>query len=230
MKTTIFIFCTLLLAACSSAPPTIQQGPEAEVTYDGLHKVDNARFGQAWADPDIDYSVYNKIMPGEAFFEFRAVKKTSTSSLQHARHNENEYWIDDEDKQKLIDEVTAIFKEELGKSTRFTITTEPGPDVLMIRGGLHDIVSNVPPEMIGRGDIYLDSVGEATLILEGIDSMSGETIFRAMERRSTERPGGSGAPGTMMVANTVTTWAEVRRLARRWATALREGLDSIPRS
>jgi hypothetical protein len=230
MKTMTFILSTLLLVACSSAPPTIEQGPDAEVTYDGLHKVDNARFAQAWADPDIDYSVYNKIMPGEAFFEFRAVKKSSKSSLQTTRSSENEYWIDDEDKQKLIDEVTAIFREELGKSTRFTITTEPGPDVLMIRGGLHDIVSNVPPELIGRGDIYLDSVGEATLILEGIDSMSGETIFRAMERRSAERPGGSGAPGTMMVSNTVTTWAEVRRLARRWATALREGLDSIPRS
>jgi hypothetical protein len=51
-----------------------------------------------------------------------------------------------------------------------------------------------------------------------------------MERRSAERLGGSGAPGTMMVSNTVTTWAEVRRLARRWATTLREGLDSIPRS
>jgi len=28
-------------------------------------------------------------------------------------------------------------------------------------------------------------------------------------------------------ANTVTTWAEVRRWARRWATRLVEGLDSI---
>lgn len=225
MKKMIFMFSTLLLVACSSAPPTIEQGPEAEVTYDGLHKVDNARFAQAWADPDIDYSAYNKIMAAEAFFEFRAVKKSSTSSLQRASSSETEYWIDDKDKQKLIDEVTAIFREELGKSTRFTVTAEPGPDVLIIRGGLHDIVSQVPPDMIGRGDVYLRSVGEATLILEAVDSMSGETIFRAMERRSAERSG-----GTMQAANTVTTWAEVRRLARKWATTLREGLDSIPAS
>jgi hypothetical protein len=226
MKTIILLLSTLfLIIACSSAPPTIQQGPNAEVTYDGLHKVDNARFSQAWADPDIDYSIYNKIMPGEAFFEFRAVKKSSTSSLHSTRSSETEYWIKDEDKQKLIDEVSAIFREELGKSTRFTITSEPGPDVLIIRGGLHDIVSKVPPDMIGRGGIYLDSVGEATLILEGVDSMSGETIFRAVERRSAERSG-----SMMMEANTVTTWAEVRRLARKWATTLREGLDSIPRS
>ena len=42
---------------------------------------------------------------------------------------------------------------------------EPGPDVLIISGGLHDIVSNVPPPTVGRSDIYLSSVGEITLIL-----------------------------------------------------------------
>ncbi len=226
MKSTIFLLTALLfIVACSSATPTIQQGPDAEVTFDGLHKVDNARFAQAWADPDVDYSAYNKIMPGEAFFEFRAVKKTSGAPMQRTINDEDEFWIDDKDKQKLVDEVTQIFKEEMAKNTRFTVATEPGPDVLIIRGGLHDIVSRVPPDMIGRGEIYLRSVGEATLILEAADSMSGETIFRAVERRSAERTG-----GPMTQANTVTTWAEVRRLARKWATTLREGLESIPRS
>ena len=230
MRVKAFLILAVTLAGCSSAPPTIETGPEAEVTFDGLHKVDNARFEQAWADPDIDYSVYNKILPGEATFEFRAVKKSTSAPLQRTSSSQTEYWIDDEDKQKLIEEVTAIFREELAKSTRFTITDQAGPDVLILRGGLHDIVSLVPPDMVGRGDIYLSSVGEATLVIEAVDSLSGETIFRAVERRSAERPGGSGSPGSMMVSNTVTTWAEVRRLARRWATTLREGLDSIPRS
>jgi hypothetical protein len=222
MKLPIFLPAALLLVACSSAPPSIQTGPGAEVTFDGLHRVDNARFEEAWADPDIDFPAYKKIMPGEAFFEFRAVRQRASDSMQR-RSGDTEFWIDDDDKQKLIDEVSAIFREELQKSTRFAIVTEPGPDVLIIRGGLHDIVSQVPPEMIGRGDIYLRSVGEATLVIEGIDSMSGETIFRAVERRSAERVG-----ETAFLANTVTTWAEVRRLARHWATTLREGLDSIP--
>jgi hypothetical protein len=76
--------------------------------------------------------------------------------------------------------------------------------------------------MVGRGDIYLSSVGEATLVLELKDSLSGETIYRAIDRRAAERAG-----GTMMTSNTVTTKSEVRRLAQRWATRLREGLDSI---
>jgi hypothetical protein len=74
---------------------------------------------------------------------------------------------------------------------------------------------------VGRGDIYLSSVGEATLVIEARDSLSGETIFRAIDRRAAERM------GEMINANAVTSWAEVRRMARRWATRLRDGLESL---
>jgi len=59
--------------------------------------------------------------------------------------------------------------------------------------------------------------------LEVVDSMSGEVIARAVERRAAQRAGGQ-----MVLANTVTTWTEVRRLARGWATKLRDGMDSVP--
>jgi hypothetical protein len=221
MKKILLTFAAMAIAGCSSAPATIQQGADAEVSFDGLHAIDNSIFKQAWADPDIDFSRYSKIMPGGAFFEYRAVKKTSSTT--RARASGDEFYIDDQAREKLKGLATEIFSEELAKSTRFTVTDTSGPDVLIIRGGLHDIVSRVPPEPIGRGDIYLSSVGEITLILEVVDSMSGEVIFRAVERRAAERGGGMA-----IRANTVTTMAEVRRLIRRWATTLRDGLDSIP--
>jgi len=221
MKYAIFIAAILLLAGCAGEP-TIQQGPGAEVTYDGLYRIDNSAFREAWADPDIDWSRYSKIMAGGAVFEFRAVKKTSGTQRQSS--TQNEFWIDDKAREKLKEEVSTIFREELGKSERFTMTETPGPDVLIIIGGLHDIVSRVPPDLVGRGDIYLSSVGEATLILQVVDSMSGEVIARAVERRRAERSGGTVA----MVSSPVTTWAEVRRLARLWARKLRNGLDSLP--
>ncbi len=221
MKKIFFTFAAMAIAGCSSAPPTIQQGPDAEVSFDGLHVVDNAAFAAAWADPDIEFSRYSKIMPGGAFFEFRAVKRTSRTTT--ARSREREFYIDEDARERLEREVTAIFTEELAKSTRFTVVDEPGPDVLIIRGGLHDIVSFVPPQPIGRGDIWLSAVGEITLLLEVVDSLSGEVIARAVERRAAQQGGGMA-----IRANTVTTWAELRRLARRWATTLRDGLDSIP--
>jgi hypothetical protein len=87
---------------------------------------------------------------------------------------------------------------------------------------LHDIVSNVPPDRAGRSEVFLSSVGEATLILEAVDSLSGEVIFRAVERRA-------AGPSTGGVrVNSVTTWSEVRRMVRRWATTLQKGMDSLP--
>ncbi len=225
MKLKMLIIFAFVVAGCTSTPPSIQEGPDAEVTFDGLHRIDNSIFAAAWADPDIDFSRYNKVMPGGAFFEFRAVKRTTGTTTGRNVAGRNEFYIDDKDRERLETEVSNIFQEELAKSTRFQITEEKGEDVLILRGGLHDIVSRVPPQMMGRGEIYLSSVGEATLVLEIADSMSSETIFRAIERRAAQRPGGTAiAAGS----NSVTTWAEVRRLARRWATTLRDGLDSVP--
>lgn len=219
MKKLTIIVLTALAVGCAQTP-SIQQGPDAEYTFDGLVRIDNSRFKDAWVDPDIDLSRYNKIIVGNAEFEFRAAKKTSSATF--TRSNESEFWISDQNKQKLIETVSEVFRDELQKSEHFSIVDKPGPDVLILIGGLHDIVSRVPPDQIGRGEIYLASVGEATLVLEARDSLSGETIYRSLDRRSAEQ-----VDGQMIRSNSVTTMSEVRRLARRWATRLREGLDSI---
>jgi len=220
MKVLISFATILLLVGCAPAP-SIQQGPDAETTFDGLVRIDNSRFANAWIDPDVDLSQYDKIMVGDAVFEFRAVKKSNSSTAMR-RANESEFWISDKNKASLIEVVSEAFRKEVQKSEHFTAADAPAPDVLIIVGGLHDIVSRVPPDMVGRGDIYLSSVGEATLVLELKDSLSGETIYRAIDRRAAERVGDQ-----MMVSNTVTSTSEVRRLAQRWAIRLREGLDSV---
>ena len=220
MKTLLSTTLVLLLTGCAPAP-TIQQGPDAEITFDGLVRIDNSAFSKAWIDPDVDLTQYTKIMPGGAEFEFRAVKKSnSTSAIR--RMDESEYWISDENKEKVREIVTEAFREELLQSKHFEFANTRGPDTLIIVGGLHDIISRVPPDLVGRGEIYLASVGEATLILEAIDSLSGETIYRAIDRRSAEQAGGN-----LERSSSVRTTAEVRRLAKRWASRLRVGLDSI---
>jgi hypothetical protein len=219
MKKLMAVVTAIFIAGCATEP-AIQTGPNAETTFDGLVRIDNARFAAAWIDPEVDLKQYTKIIPGGAEFEFRNVQKVSASAAR--RSNEREFWISDSNKQRLVDTVTEVFREELQKSEYFTVTDEPGPDALIIVGGLHDIVSQVPPEDVGRSEVWLRSLGEATLVIELRDSLSNEVVYRAVERRAAENAGGQ-----MMRANTATTWAEVRRWARRWAVSLREGLDSI---
>ncbi len=219
MKSLMVVLFLLLIVACTSAPPALQTGPGAEYTFDGLVRVDNSRFRHAWADPEVDFSQYNKVMPGGAQFEFRAVSKTA-GRMSMSRASRREFWISDANRDKLVDTVSGIFREELSKAQGWEAAEEVGPDVLILRGALLDIVSFIPPEMTGRSEIYLSSVGEATLVVEGIDSMSGEVVFRAVDRRSTDATGGG----------TIRAWSEVRRWARRYATILREGLESIHNS
>jgi hypothetical protein len=206
------------MMGCAQQQPTLQTGAEAEVTHDGLVRIDHSAMQYAWIKPDINLSAYNKFMVATPEFEFRAVRNSSTS---YRRSSQNEFAISDSGKQKLIETIEDVFQDELSKSKYFTRVDKPGPDVLLIEGALLDIVSRVPPDIVGRGDIYLDRVGEATLVLQLVDSMSGETLARAADRRAAE-------PATGGVrASTVTSIAEVRRLARRWATRLREAMDEL---
>lgn len=220
MKKLALIVGAALLYGCA-AEPTIDTSPDAEMSFDGLAPVANSRLGNAWVDPNVDLTQYNQLIIGRADFEFRNVPQVRPSSAERLR-GDGEYWISDQDREKLIDNVTEVFREEIGKSEHFTITEERGANALIIVGALHDIVSNVPPDRVGRSEVWLSSVGEATLIIEARDSLSGKTVFRAIDRRRAEQIGNN-----FIRSNSVTTWAEVRRLARSWATRLREGLDSI---
>jgi hypothetical protein len=222
MKLVLPLILVFTLAACA-ANPTMQTGPDAERSYDGLVKIDGSRFREAWADPDAEWARYNKIMGGGSSFEFRAVKKSNRTGLSAIRTSNGEFWIDEDARIRLEQTVSEVFREELGKSERFEFTDTAGHDVIIIRGGLSDIVSNVPPQQAGRSDLYLRQVGEATLTIEVLDSNSREVIARVIERRAAGR-----ANDNMMNANSVSTWAEVKRLARTWASKLRSGIDSLP--
>ena len=79
---------TLALMAGCASEPSLQTGPNAEVTFDGLVRIDNARFAGAWIDPEINLARYTKVMPGGASFEFRAVKEISASAARSSNNRE----------------------------------------------------------------------------------------------------------------------------------------------
>jgi hypothetical protein len=207
-------------AVVNHAVATSHQELPDNTTFDGLVEVKKSSFKRAWVDPTVDFSRYTKVMPGDTHFEFRAVRERSTSSSRSS--SASEFYIPEESRHKLIEIVSEVFEEELAKSEYFTMVTEPGPDVLILDGAMLDIVSRVPPQQAGRHEVYISRVGEITLVLQLRDSMSGETLARAAERRALQPAGRSGVQ-----ANVVTTWNEVRRVARRWGSKLRKGLDDF---
>ena len=206
---------TVLGTACATNL-TIDTSADAEVSFDGLYPVEGTRVSKAWARRDLDLSGYNKIMLEGVGIQYRPVKKVATT-----RTGGTEFPIPSERKAELREVLREGFRAELGKTDRFEFVSEPGPDVLLIRGALIDVVSHVPPERAGRSDVYLSSVGQATLVLEVIDSQSESVLIRSVDRRAAE------TMGVGMRSNSATNRSEVRRLAARWGSSLREGLEFL---
>jgi hypothetical protein len=219
-----FALAFIALSGCTSTPE-FQSGPDAEVTHDGLTRLDKTVMDAVWARTDIDLSSYNKIMLEGIGIEYRPVKgpysgRAGTGSVH--RRTDTEFQLDDKTKAVVREEISGAFVDELSQSGSFEIVDEPGPNILTVRVALLDVVSMVPPDTIGRGSVYLDRVGEATLVLELRDSTSNAILARAVDRRAAET-----GTGRMLESNTVTNRSEVRRLGRAWARLVRRGLETL---
>jgi len=207
------------LAGCAGTTPTIDTSPEAKVSFDGLHEVKGGKADEAWARPGLDLSQYSKIMLQGAGIEYRpGAKRRRMSSTG------GPYEVTERQKEQFRALVVNTFIEELSKSEHFTLVEEAGPDVLLIRGALLDVVSWVPEEPIGRGAVFISKVGEATLVLELRDSITEAALVRAIDRRAADT---DGFYGDLSRSNPVTNQADVKRVVRYWAQLLRERLDEF---
>lgn len=208
-------------SGCTTTPPTIQTGDDAEVSFDGLHKVDNSMADVAWARPDFDISGYSKIMLVGAGIEYTPADNRGRTTAE--RNRGGPYFIDEHSRERFEMLVEDTFREEMSKIEHFTIVDEAGPDVLKVWGGLLNVTSYVPSDNLsGRSEVFISSVGDATLVLELRDSETETILARSIDRRAADRSG-----GYMMSSNSVTNSSEVRRLIRFWAQRLREGLDGF---
>ena len=140
------------------------------------------------------------------------------------RGNDGPFAVNEESKKQFEEIVNSAFVKELGRSKIFELVDKVGPDTLLVRAMVVDIVSNVPPSFTGTADIHLSSVGEATFIFELIDSETGEVQATVGERRLIQPPGRmndvSAAP-----ANSATVYSDIERWANSVARDLRTALE-----
>ena len=211
------VLAIVFLAGCASSY-VVDAGLEAEVTYDGLVPVDSARLENFWAKPDIDYTSYTKILLTPPVFEFR-MQGTDAKG----RVGTEKFPLSDADKQSLAATVMEVFREELAGNQSFTLVDEPGPEVMSVEGRILDIVALVPTRgpRDDSGEVYFSSVGEMTLVVEAHDSLTGEILVRAVERRA------AGGAYDGIHSSRRSGWSEFKPVARHWAGIIRQRLDQI---
>ena len=213
MRPALASLAAVALLACLGGPPHFDFG--AEPTHDGLRRLVDTRFERAWARPGLDLSGYQRIW-------------LVSEGIQYERPPQQAYGagrgfaLEPLEREQLEAELLAAFREAFFADRTWKLAEAPGPDVLLLRASLIDVVVDAPPEPIStRSDVLIRSAGSATLVLELHDSVTRQALVRVADR-------GEFEPATGLMRSTaITNRREVRRTFEAWAQLARRRLDEL---
>ena len=217
-----YLMSTFLIVGMVAVPAAILAKSEPpEISLEGLELVENSGRGELYADPDIDWSVYDKVQLDKATVAFR-----KNWQRQQTPYLTPTVKAADMDKIKtgLSELFDQVFTEELSSNGGYEITGDSGDNVMRITPRIVDLDVAAPDTQSAGVRSYVGSAGSAgkmTLKLEIYDSVTGDLIVTASDREEAYHN-----PGRQWTwATSVSNSAEARRMIKRWATALLKRLD-----
>jgi len=202
-----------LLAADDDSP---------EFTHDGLQRVIDSKAAIAYVKPGADFSAYDRFMIMDCFVAF---KKDWQKDFNRDRRSLSGQ-VTDRDMERMRNDMAELFRvvfvEELAENDGYALVDSPAEGVLLIRPAIIDLEANAPDvQSAGRTATFVDSAGAATLFIELYDSVTGEILARAIDRKADR------SHGRMEWSNATTGRASARRILRTWAGWLRERMDEV---
>ena len=201
-------------AGVNSQEPVPATEPDANVTDDGLQRVDPSIMEAAWVKPDFDLSGYTRIMLVPTAVQFRDVPERSTDA--RTRATTEEFPLSDERKEWLRglwrETVEARFPRE--DSLEFFVGVDS--NVLVVQAFLVDVVSRIPPITPGSAYTLARDPWSAAIVLELRDAATAELVARTIDQRHAE--------GLLDVGS---VWYLTEDLVDRWAQVLSDRLDEL---
>lgn len=210
------------LAACAQPLPRLQTGPDAVVSPEGLHKIDNSAFELAFARPGVDFSQYDKFILEPLQIASNAAQVNTETGSRSRR----ERWeFDARGVERLKGELRDAIVEALEADRGYPVVTEPAPGVLRIVAAIVTIDMPPPPKRKGvRGEggsssSVTHTAGMMTLAMDLRDSLSHELLATVLDRGHA----GDAVRGTTSFNN----WRFIRIICESWAKTLRSRVDLV---
>ena len=193
-----------------------------EFTHDGLQRVIDSKAALAYIKPGVDFSAYDQVMILDCAVAFKKDWQKDYNRDQRSTSGK----VTDKDMERIRNEMAKVFREvfveELTENDGYELVDAPAVDVLLIRPAIIDLAASAPDtRSAGRSYTFVDSTGAATLFIELYDSVSGEILARAVDRKADR------SHGTMQWATRTGGRADAKRILRKWAGWLRERMDEI---
>lgn len=194
---------------------------EAPASWDGLVEVKPKRMDAAFLLPGADFRPYTKLMvdPTQVAFSKDWMKSINDQTRDLSRK------VTDEDAARILESARAnfddVFREAFTKAG-YEVVSTPGPDVMRVATGVLNLHLNAPDTMsAGRSRTYTTNAGEATLVIEVRDSMTGALLGRVIDQRETR------TSARLQMATSVSNTSDFRMLFRTWARIATTGLEEL---
>lgn len=185
-------------------------------SYDGLVRTKVKRIDEVYLLPEADFSVYTKIMIEPVEVAFRRNWQRD--------HNDMSGRVSDSQARRIIDEASAGLAKIIRASFEkqgFNVVDAPGSDVLKVRPAISDLDIYAPDVATSaRVRTYSREAGEATLVVEARDSLSGQLLGRTID---TDTAGDFGP----YMRNSASNRSDFERLFKEWADQCAKGLVKL---
>jgi hypothetical protein len=221
------IFSVIALAYALAAGPIAvasQKQDLPEFTQEGLQLLADSRLAIVYAEPGADLSGYRRVKLLEAYVAFKKdwEKNLRKSSTQAHR-------VSAKDMERIRTDLAAAFHEIFSARLEkggFPVVDNADDDVLLVRPAIINLDVNAPDTMsAGRSQTYVDSAGEMTLYVELYDSVTGDLIAKALDRKVDNQH-----HAYYTWANRATNRAAANRILGGWADILVTALTEAHQS
>jgi len=206
---------TVIFALATISPASAKKSLPA-VNDEGMELVKDSDLAVVYADPGADLSIYNRIWLQDATVAFK-------KNWQREQNRSNRLKVQTEDMERIQEDVATLFREVFTEELLdggYELAEEIGDDVLLVKPAIVDLDVIAPDiQSAGRTHSYSESAGEMTLNLELFDSLTGDKIAKATDRKRDYRH------GYLEWRTSVSNRSDARRMMTSWAKALRSALD-----
>jgi hypothetical protein len=210
-------FAALVLIAAVGAA----SAADAPESWDGLVEVQAKKMDAVFLLPGADFRPYTKVMidPTQVAFHKDWMRSMNQTQRDLSRR------VTQEDADRILSAARSNFDDIFGEAftkAGIDVVTAPGPDVLRVSTAVVNLYVNAPDiPTAGRSYTFTAEAGEATLIIETRDSMTGALMGRVVDRRETR-----GTTG-MQMTTSATNVSEFRALFKQWAGITVKGIDEL---
>src|SRR4030095_1463511 len=215
MRGVRLLLSALALAVCSTT--VVAKAPS---TWDGLVQVKSKKLALAYLLPSADFRAYSKVMfdaPEVAFSKnWQRDFNRSTMTLSGR--------VSEKDIREAVEGAKAslskIFPDRFAQEG-YQVASEPGPDVLRLSLAIIDLEVDAPDRVVpGMSRTYSVDAGEATFAIEARDSLTGQLLGRAVDRREA----GEGPTYRRTYSSNV---ADFEAPFDNWARIVARGLNEL---